>query len=150
MRAVSFLNDSIFGFRFKIFVLIVIWFSIIGGIALGWRWFVKPKQQEAEQKRTEAKRHEIIEKTSAPSRYKYTVNMAADGFSGYAIMRHSSFREENTKFGIRIELTDDQADYPQRLMNLASGKLDMAAFTIDALMKSATEAVSGKPVQIVG
>ena len=142
------MDDKATNVRFKVFVLIVIWFMIIGGIALGWRYLVRPKQEAEEHKKTEAKRHEIIEKTSAPSRYKYTVNMAADTFSGYAIMRNASFRDENTKFGIRIELTDDQADYPQRLMNLAEGKLDMAAFTIDALFKSATDAVAAKKIEL--
>src|SRR5690606_23354589 len=41
--------------------------------------------------------------------------------------------------GIKVELTDDGANYPQRLQKLASGELDMAVFTIDALMKSSAD-----------
>jgi hypothetical protein len=40
---------------------------------------------------------------------------------------------------IKLELIDDGADYPRRLRQLAGGDVQMAAFTVDALIKTSAE-----------
>jgi len=123
----------------RIAAMLFIWFSLLGVVLFAWKFWVHPQQQAAKQQAAEQEHKNTIEKTSAPSRFKHTVNFAVDSFSGYAAIRSSAFRDENAKFGIKIELTDDGANYQQRLKKLASGELDMAVFTIDALMKSSAE-----------
>lgn len=123
----------------RIAAMLLIWFSVLFVVWGVWKFWVHPNQQKAAVKQAQQEHQEIVQKTSAPSRFKYTVNFAADAFSGYAAIRSGLFRDENAKFGIKVELTDDGANYPQRLQKLASGELDMAVFTIDALMKSSAD-----------
>jgi ABC-type nitrate/sulfonate/bicarbonate transport system substrate-binding protein len=123
----------------RIAVMLMIWFGVLFVIWGAYKFMVRPYQKEVAAKQAQQEHQQIVEKTSAPSRFKYTVNFAADTFSGYAAIRSGLFRDENAKFGIKVELTDDGANYPQRLAKLASGELDMAVFTIDALMKSSAE-----------
>lgn len=123
----------------RIVLMIGIWFFVLAGVAAGWRYWVRPNQEKAEAKKAAEEKQQIVEKTSATSRYTHTVNFAIDAFSGYAGFRSNSFLDENAKFGIKVNLTDDGANYPQRLQKLASGELDMAVFTIDALMKSSAD-----------
>lgn len=123
----------------RIVMMLIIWFSLLSIVWGAWKFWVHPNQQKAAVKQAEEEHQQIVEKTSAQSRFKYTVNFAADAFSGYAAIRSASFRDENAKFGIKIELVDDGANYQQRLQKLANGELDMAVFTIDALMKSSAQ-----------
>jgi len=125
--------------KFRIAAMVFIWFCILGIGALAYRYWFHPRQQQAAELQAKQEHKATIEKTSAPSRFKYSVNFAADAFSGYAAIRSNSFRDESAKFGIKIELTDDGANYQQRLQRLASGELDMAMFTVDALMKASSE-----------
>lgn len=53
------------------------------------------------------------------------------------------------KYGIRIDYKDDGANYTQRLKDIADGKVDMAVFTYDALIKTSAE-LGDFPATIVG
>lgn len=123
----------------RILTMCLIWFSILGVIVGVWHFWWQPRQNKAKEEQARQEHQETIAKTSAPSRYKFTVNFAADAFSGYAAIRSGDFRDENANFGIKVDLTDDGANYSQRLQRIANGELDMAVFTIDALMKASSE-----------
>jgi flagellar motor protein MotB len=123
----------------KMLVMAGVWLGILGVGVLGWNLWWAPKKEREKQEQTVADHQQTIDKTSSQSRYKYTVNFAADAFSGYAPIRSPYFKEECGKYAIRLEYKDDGANYPQRLKDLADGKTDMATFTIDALQKCSAE-----------
>ncbi len=104
------------------------------GVLLYRLWIVPKKdQQRVEQYRG------LIDETSGQSVYRHHVKIGLDGFSGYAVLRSSEFRQHARTRGIKIETVDDGADYAQRLKRLADGDLQMAAFPIDALLKTSAE-----------
>jgi outer membrane protein OmpA-like peptidoglycan-associated protein len=115
-----------------------VWLSFLGVLTLGYIYLWVPHQKWVKEQHAKKEQKQILERTSAPSRYRNVVNFALDSFSGYAPFR-SSFKEEAAKFGIRADMNDDQANYPQRFKLLAEGKLDMATFTLDALVKCASQ-----------
>jgi flagellar motor protein MotB len=96
------------------------------------------ERQEAE--RLERERQERLRQGGSDSHYRLELNLALDGFSGYAVFRSPEFGELLRQQGIKLQLTDDGADYPARLAALKRGDVDMAVFTIDALIKTCAEA----------
>lgn len=66
----------------------------------------------------------------------HQIRLALDSFSGYSILRSPQFHRDLESQGIGIELVDDQADYQRRLERLQNGEVQMAVFTIDALVKA--------------
>lgn len=132
----------------RIFAIVLIWFSILSIAVFAWKFWMRPQQLKTAEQKAAQDHEETIQKTSAHSRFKYTVNFAADAFSGYAGIRSNSFRDENANFGIKINLVDDGANYIQRLQKLSNGELDMAVFTVDALMKASAE-IKDIPATIV-
>ena len=133
------MDDKTIMTKARIALICMVWFVVTGMLALGWRYWWHPHQQKVAQEVAQHQHQQTIDKTSAPSRFKYEVNFATDSFSGYAGVRNIMFRDENAKFAIKINLVDDGANYPQRLQKLASGELDMAVFTVDALIKASAE-----------
>ena len=73
--------------KFRIAAMVFIWFCILGIGALAYRYWFHPRQQQAAEQQAKQEHKATIEKTSAPSRFKYSVNFAADTFSGYAVIR---------------------------------------------------------------
>lgn len=140
------MNDNT-TFKGRIVVVTIIWFFMLGLVLGGYYVFWRPYAAQKEAERKEAEHQEIIAKTSAPSRYKYTVNFVLESFSGYALFRQPRFREECAKFGGKIELVDEP-NYQKRLNDLADGKLDMGVFTVDALIKTSFRK-NDTPVTIV-
>ncbi len=119
----------------KLLAVVVVWLIIFGIGAAAWRFVVQPYRD-----RTEAKQQrERLDIGSSDSRYKHQLNFALDSFSGYAILRSEEFREQLAKRGIKINLQDDKANYNQRLQSLDKGDVQMAAFTIDALVKASAQ-----------
>lgn len=125
--------------KLKWVALAAIWVGVVGVLALGWRFWVAPARQQAEENRAKEEHQQTIDKTSAQSRYTTSAVLATDGFSGYAPFRSTFFKEETAKFGLRVELKDDGGNYRQRLKDMNEGRLDMAVFTIDALIKTSAE-----------
>lgn len=124
----------------RIAMMCLIWIGVLGSLALAYRYWWHPREEKVAKQQAQQEHQKTIQKTSAPSRFKDSINMAADGFSGYAAIRSSMFRDETAKFGIKLNLIpDDGANYRQRLKQLADGELDMAVFPIDALMKTSAE-----------
>lgn len=122
--------------KIRVVAVAFVWLVILGLIVLGYRYFWSPRQEQKAKEQAEREHKETIDLTSAESRYKHTINFGIDSFSGYAIFRHKSFQDELGKYEIKVNLLSDIANYSQRLQSLAEGKLDLAVFTIDALIKS--------------
>ncbi len=108
----------------------MVWLSILGIGVVFYRVWWKPT--------TEAKRDqeakEVVDQTSGTSAYKHTVRLGLDGFSGYAILRSPDFTQQLREQGIKLEIADDGADYAARLGGLSDGRMQLAAFPIDALL----------------
>ena len=78
--------------------------------------------------------------TGTQSRYDHRLDLSLDAFSGYAILRSPEFAKELAQKSIKINFTDDKADYGQRLDDLKAGRSQLAVFTIDALLKTCEKA----------
>lgn len=116
--------------------LAFIWIAILGIGVLAFKWWWSPRQENLAKQEAEKKHEETIAQTSAPSRFKHTINFGIDSFSGYAILRSPTFASYLANHGIRLNLVDDQANYPERLKKLSNGGLDMAVYTLDAQQKN--------------
>jgi outer membrane protein OmpA-like peptidoglycan-associated protein len=123
----------------KMAVVCFVWLVIIAIILMGYNYIWAPAKAKEQQEQAVKAHQQTIQKTTSPSKYTTTVKFAGDGFSGYAPIRSDSFKSECAKFGIRLDYKDDGANYTQRLKDLADGKIDMAVFTIDALIKCSAE-----------
>ncbi len=132
----------------KLLAVCVIWLVICAIGAAAWRFVVTPiadakrtAAEEAKQAAEESERDRVNEETKGRLWYEHEVKVGLDSFSGYAILRSDKFKQLLRDAKIRLELIDDQAQYTERLNNLRDGNLQMAAFTVDALIKTA--AISG-------
>ena len=128
----------------KLLAICVVWVVLFGIGAIAWRFLVQP-EVDAEIAKKEKIRLQV---GSSESRYDHRLNLALDSFSGYAVLRSEAFRKELGKKSIKVDLSDDGADYTQRLKRLQSGDVQMAAFTIDALIKASAE-LGDLPASIV-
>ncbi len=104
----------------KLLAVCVLWLVIAGIAAMAWRWLVVPRR---------------IESTGSDPHFQHHLYLALDSFSGYAILRSPSFHSYLTEKRIKVELQDDGANYRQRIQSLRRGDVQLAAFTIDALIK---------------
>lgn len=128
----------------KLLAICIVWLMIVGAGAAAWKFVINPKrvaEKEAEQER-------IIDETSGNSRYKHNIVFALDQFSGYAVLRSPRLKNQLAKSAIRLQLVDDGANYTDRLSGLQNGTTQMAAFTIDALVK-ASERLGSMPAVII-
>lgn len=114
--------------RGKFVVVAIIWLMICAGGVVGWKYFFAPRQKEV-----------VIEQSGSDPRFQTQVSMAIDSFSGYAVFRSPEFKEELAKLGIGLNLRDDKANYPERLKALQKGEVDLAVFTIDALIAASSQ-----------
>jgi hypothetical protein len=112
----------------KLLAVCLLWLAIAGLIALTYRFVWAPSRQRA-----------TIGGTSASSHYRHEVKLALDSFSGYALLRAPEFKEQLSRNRIRLTLRDDHADYAARIRALRSGEVDLATFTIDALITASAE-----------
>lgn len=134
--------------KMKFVLAAIVWLFVVGLFVVGYKYFWAPAKDKQRQREVEQEHKEVLNRTSSPSLYENTVYFAGDGFSGYAPIRSQKFKDECAKFSIRVDYRDDGANYSQRLKELSSGRLDMAVFTIDALIKTSTE-LGDMPVAIV-
>jgi outer membrane protein OmpA-like peptidoglycan-associated protein len=123
----------------RIVFLLIFWFGILFLGVAGFKWFWKPRQEQIAEEEAEQQEQEVLDKTSSRSRYKYEIDFRADAFSGYAAFRSNIFKQECAKYGVKINMEDDMANYANRLNALATGKCQMAVFTIDALVKASSQ-----------
>ena len=101
----------------------VIWCVILGALAVAYRYMVHPYFSA-----------KLKTETSSASQYRNEIVVAADSFSGYAILRSELVKEELKAKGIKLVFQDDKADYEARLKGLQDGKTQLAVFTIDSLI----------------
>lgn len=123
----------------RVVMMVGIWLTILTVIVFAWKYWWAPRQEKKAEEQAVQEHQQTIEKTSTQSRYTYETRFNLDAFSGYAVFRSSDFKRECGKFGIKVDLVDDRANYPDRLKALADGQCDMAVFTIDALIKASTK-----------
>lgn len=123
----------------KIAVVSFGWLILLGIGAMVWKYWVAPAAEKANEIAQQERHQDIIENTSANSRFDHSVVIAVDSFSGYAGYRSPDFRNECGTRAIKVNIKDDGADYDTRIRSLASGECQMAVFTIDALTKASAE-----------
>ena len=129
----------------KVLLASIVWLVVLLIGVLFYRLWWQPSKQAA-QERQEA---EIVEATSGTSTYQHSIKLGLDGFSGYALLRSPELSQQLRASGIKLETVDDGANYNQRLAALADGRLQMAAFPIDALL-AAGATRKALPATIVG
>ena len=82
---------------------------------------------------------ELVDATGADAQYKMVAKIANDNFSGYAPLRSDDVRADLKAQGIKLEFTDDGADYAKRVAALKSGEANLAVFTIDTYVKAGAD-----------
>jgi outer membrane protein OmpA-like peptidoglycan-associated protein/ABC-type nitrate/sulfonate/bicarbonate transport system substrate-binding protein len=107
----------------------VIWCIILTLLGVAYKFWVHPHLSK-----------KLKEATSSASHYRNEVVLAADSFSGYCVLRSEAFKQELRDRGIRVNVSDDKADYTARLEALRVGKVQLAAFTIDSLIVAGAKA----------
>ncbi len=116
----------------KLVLVSLVWLVILSiGVVFYRYWYVPANAEKAEQAADE-----VIDATSGNSQYQARLKIGLDAFSGYAVLRSDEMKQQLRSRGIKVEFVDDGADYEQRLVDLATGELQMAAFPIDALLKA--------------
>jgi len=123
----------------RILLMAVIWICILGVAVVAWKYWFAPRQEQIAEEQAEQEHQEVLDKTSAQSRYTHEVVFNLDPFSGYAGFRSRDFKSECAQHGIKLTLVDDGANYADRLKAMADGECQMAVFTIDALVKAAAQ-----------
>lgn len=139
----------------KLLAVSIVWLLILAvGVGV-WKIVFAPavelskeEQQRRAAEQAQQERDAALRKGGSDSRYRTQVNIALDGFSGYAVLRSPEFAEELRSQGIKLELIDDGADYEERLNSLKQGDTDMAVFTVDALVKTSAK-LNALPATIV-
>ncbi|MDD2716890.1 MAG: phosphate ABC transporter substrate-binding/OmpA family protein [Candidatus Wallbacteria bacterium] len=118
----------------KIFVL----FLMIAALALAGKKFIMPYFNS-----------QIVEKTSTKSIYRKEIRIAHDSFLGYAVLRSEDVFKEMSSKGVLLSFENDEANYQKRIEMLRDGKVDLAVFTIDAYIKSASVTGGDFPGSII-
>ena len=120
----------------KIVLIAIVWLIVLTiGVSI-WKFVIQPLRQTAQHQAEEQRQKDVLDKSTGSSIYKYEIQLAADAFSGYAVLRSEEFSMLLGQHAIRLKIDDDQADYRARLEGLASGKYQLAAFPLDALIKA--------------
>lgn len=128
----------------KLLAVVMVWLVLFGAGAVAWKFVIQPNIDQAK----EDDKNDWIDQGGSPSRYAHRLELALDSFSGYAVLRSDAFKKELAAKRINIHLRDDEADYAARLAGLQSGEIQMAVFTIDALIK-ASAALDNLPATMV-
>jgi outer membrane protein OmpA-like peptidoglycan-associated protein/ABC-type nitrate/sulfonate/bicarbonate transport system substrate-binding protein len=77
------------------------------------------------------------------------VRVRLDGFSGYAVFRSATMKKLLRDQGICLDLVDDKADYPARMLSLREGEADLAVFTVDSFLKAGMRFGDKVPATVV-
>ncbi|MBM4152652.1 MAG: hypothetical protein FJ220_03905, partial [Kiritimatiellaceae bacterium] len=116
----------------SILIAVLLWIVILSGIAAALRYFVLPELREKKMAR-------LAGQTGSEGRYKSTVRIALDGFSGYCVLRSTEFSDRLARAGIRVDVQDDGADYTARMKALRDGDVQMAVFPVNSFIQSGVE-----------
>lgn len=132
----------------KLVAVCFIWLALFATGAVLWRLVVTPLRQDAAEQAKSAAQQNALKATQGDLPYDHEVTIALDSFSGYAVLRSPTFARLLRDQKVKLNLIDDAADYAGRLQSLGDGKVQMAAFTIDALIKT-TALLGSSPATIV-
>lgn len=112
----------------SILLALLAWLVVLGAIGAVVRFLVLPAfRQRASPGAPDAGKP--ADTTTA------TIRLAADGFSGYCLLRSEDLAARLGRRGIVLKVIDDQADYMARLRALDVGEVDMAVFPINSLVQ---------------
>jgi len=112
----------------SILVAVILWVAILGAMAATVRYLVLPRFQQK-------KRRSLAVQTGSEGKYRHSVCVAADSFSGYCLLRSPSLAERLGREGIQFAVVDDGADYMQRMEDLRDGNVEMAVFPINSFIQ---------------
>lgn len=112
-----------------IILTLFVWLALFAVMGATYWYWVHPWLKEM-----------AVNATSSGSKYKRTLVINHDSFSGYAVLRSKRMRELMGEKGIRLKFKDDAADYGARFQALKEGKCDLAVFTVDAYLQSGAAA----------
>ncbi len=114
----------------KRLALALVWLAILGGLGAAYKFILAPKGER-----------DLVDRTSSTESDfdGRRVRLAIDSFSGYALFRSEELRSNLRSEGLALALEDDGADYERRLRRLASGDVDLALFTVDALLQTTAQ-----------
>ena len=113
-------------------IAVVVWLIILTGVGAAYKYFLHPMLKG-----------KIAGVTGSKSQYKQEIRIAADSFSGYAILRSPVMAEQLKQKGIKLTTIDDKADYGARLKACIDGKTHMSVFTIDSLITAGAKVKVG-------
>jgi len=106
----------------------ILWIVILGGAAAALKLWVFPSQK-----------NKLVTETGSSSQYSAEATGGHDLFPGYAPARSELMASNLKSAGIMLTWEDDEADYVKRITKLRDGDLDVAVFTIDALITASIE-----------
>lgn len=89
----------------------------------------KAKQEEVEKKQAE---EAAKVKLTAAKDVVAEIRIALDSWVGYFFIRSEESRKRNMQSGYLLKITDDKADYADRMKRFAAGEYDMVVATIDS------------------
>lgn len=101
----------------------VVWCLILAVLGVAYRYLVHPYLRE-----------KLHGDTGSSSQYREELVVAADAFSGYALLRSEALKQQLKARQIRYTVREDRGDFSARLKALQDGKAHLAAFTIDSLL----------------
>lgn len=104
-------------------VAAVMWCVILAILGVAYRFLVHPYLKE-----------KLHGDTGSSSRYRDELVVAADAFSGYALLRSDALAQQLKAQQIKYVVQDDKGDFAARLKALQDGKVHLAPFTIDSLV----------------
>jgi outer membrane protein OmpA-like peptidoglycan-associated protein len=104
-------------------VAAVLWCVILGVLGVAYKFWVHPYLKGR-----------LQGATSSTSPYRDELVVAADSFSGYAVLRSDALKNQLKNLQIKYTVLDDRGDFAARLKALQEGKVQLAAFTIDSLL----------------
>ena len=109
--------------RKRVLFAAAIWVVLIFIAAATAKYFIFPSQKK-----------KLVTETGSSSQYSAEITGGHDLFPGYAPIRSELMNTNLKGSGIKLTWEDDEADYIERIEKLRDGNLDIAVFTIDALI----------------
>lgn len=104
-------------------VAALIWCVILLLLGGAYRFLIHPHLKQ-----------KLAGQTGGTSQYTDELTLAADSFSGYAVLRSDALKQQLKGAGIRLTVQDDRGDVNTRLKALQDGKAQLAVFTVDSLL----------------
>lgn len=112
----------------RLLVAAASWAVILFIAAVVLKLWVFPSQQK-----------KLVMETGSASQYRDEIIGGYDLFPGYAPARSDLMNKHLKESGVKLTWEDDEADYVKRLTKLRDGDLNVAVFTIDALITASIE-----------